>query len=411
MPTPAVYQNPDGTQPFTATSAERETTDLELLFITDRSPETDRKNELPYGESRSRSIAYGSAVVKFVPNLDWKSLEQQSQLAARTREVNLELGEVTELGRFPEFPYDLEKTAGGVKTDPTVLEEHRSNSDRLQAEVQRRLTHSPSKTVSLYVHGFNETFASAAFTAAELCHFFGREHICAFFTWPASSSGGFLRSYISTTEAAQYAVGDLKKTIRLFAKTPGVEHVELLAHSRGPALVLDALRELFIETIAFGEEPAQKLKINNIVLMAPDVDVDVAAAKMEIINSDPDLPTRRATPQLPRFFQGRLTIYASPEDRALGTSQFLFRSTARVGQLSRDMMSERGLTLFEIWGGLDVVLVKEQRTDRFGHSYFVSNPEVSSDIIQLIRYGRKPEEPGRPLKKIAPSVWTFPEHK
>ena len=190
-----------------------------------------------------------------------------------------------------------------------------------------------------------------------------------------------------------------------------MEHVELLAHSRGSALLLDALRELFIESIAFGEDPVERLKINNIVLMAPDIDVDVAAAKVEIINSDPDLRTRRSSVQLPIFFKSRLTIYASPEDRALGTSEFLFRSKARVGQISRDMMSERGLALFEMWGGLHVVLVKGQRTDRFGHSYFVSNPEVSSDIIQLIRHGKKPEEPGRPLKKIAPSVWTFPEHK
>ena len=95
----------------------------------------------------------------------------------------------------------------------------------------------------------------------------------------------------------------------------------------------------------------------------------------------------------------------------MGTSQFLFRSKARVGQISRDMMSERGLDVFEAWGGLNVVLVKEERTDRFGHSYFVSNPKVSSDLIQLIRYGRKPEDPGRQLEKIAPSVWTFPENK
>jgi len=145
-------------------------------------------------------------------------------------------------------------------------------------------------------------------------------------------------------------------------------------------------------------------------LMAPDIDVDVAVAKMEIFNSDPDLPTRWPSARLPTFYQGRLTIYASPEDRALGTSQILFRSRARVGQISRDMMSERGLALFETWGGLDVVLVKGQRTDRFGHAYFVSNPEVSSDIIQLVRYGRKPGDPGRPLQKVAPSVWTFPEH-
>jgi esterase/lipase superfamily enzyme len=55
----------------------------------------------------------------------------------------------------------------------------------------------------LYVHGFNETFATAAFTAAELCHFLGRAHVCAFFTWPISTRGNPLITYTSTTESAE----------------------------------------------------------------------------------------------------------------------------------------------------------------------------------------------------------------
>jgi len=38
----------------------------------------------------------------------------------------------------------------------------------------------------LYVHGFNETFATAAFTAAELCHFLGREDVSWKFRPPAA---------------------------------------------------------------------------------------------------------------------------------------------------------------------------------------------------------------------------------
>ena len=69
------------------------------------------------------------------------------------------------------------------------------------------------------MHGFNETFATAAYTTAELCHFLGREQMCAFFTWPASSTGNFLTSYTTTTESAEYAVEHLKKTIRRSART------------------------------------------------------------------------------------------------------------------------------------------------------------------------------------------------
>jgi hypothetical protein len=37
--------------------------------------------------------------------LAWETLREQSQLAERTREVNLELGQVRELGAFPQEPY------------------------------------------------------------------------------------------------------------------------------------------------------------------------------------------------------------------------------------------------------------------------------------------------------------------
>jgi esterase/lipase superfamily enzyme len=84
----------------------------------------------------------------------------------------------------------------------------------LQWEVQRRLNAATSREVVLYVHGFNETFATAAYTAVELCHFFGLAHVCGFFTWPASDTGNPRTLYIGTTESALYSVSHLKKTIR-----------------------------------------------------------------------------------------------------------------------------------------------------------------------------------------------------
>lgn len=43
---------------------------------------------------------------------------------------------------------------------------------------------------------------------------------------------------------------------------------------------------------------------------------------------------------------------------------------------------------------IDTIVYEGERTDAFGHSYFSTNPRVSSDVIQLLRYGKKPGEPG-----------------
>jgi hypothetical protein len=56
---------------------------------------------------------------------------------------------------------------------------------------------------------------------------------------------------------------------------------------------------------------------------------------------------------------------------------------------------------------MDIVVYQGDRTDLFGHAYFATNPRVSSDLIQLIRYGATPGDPERGLKKIGPVARTF----
>ena len=59
---------------------------------------------------------------------------------------------------------------------------------------------------------------------------------------------------------------------------------------------------------------------------------------------------------------------------------------------------------------LDIVQVRGT-TDFFSHSYFVSNPQVSSDIIAILRYDLRPNEPGRPLEHVAGPFWRVPAHR
>ena len=417
MPTPILYQLPDGQPVFEVAETSRQTPDIDLLFITDRAPPTAAETEaaaetkvpIPYGQERARRIAFGSARVRMVPGLDWETVREQSQLAERTREINLELGPVRELGAYPDEPYPVSKGADGkVLRDRAELARHFEAKAALQGEVERRLAQAPKKELMLYVHGFNESFATAAFTAAELCHFLGREQVCAFFTWPASTTGNFLISYTTTTESADYAVAHLKKTIRTLASTPGLERLQLLAHSRGTALTLRAVSELVTEAIAAGKEPIDLYKIDNLVLFSPDIDVDIAGQQITGFLSDPELMTVWPERRLPRVLQGRLTIYASPEDRALLVSRILFRSRNRVGQLRPEDISDRAQRYFEAVGRIDLISYEGKRTDLFGHSYFTTNPQVSSDLIELIRYDKQLGEPGRELIKTGRVTWEFP---
>lgn len=412
MPTPELYQTAGGPPVVELPDKARRAPDpnLDLLYITDRAVEDNPESDLPYGEGRGDRIAFGSATVRLVPPIDWDELQRQSRLAERTREIDLELGEVRETGTFPHEPYGIERLPSGyVIRDAADLNQHERAERGFRKELQRRLQAAPRKDVLLYIHGFNETFASAAYTAADLCHFLGREQVCAFFTWPASSSGNFLISYTNTTESADYAVSHLKKTIRMIADTPGVERVHLLAHSRGTAVTLNAAHDLVLESVAAGKEPNKRLKLHHLVLFSPDIDVDIATQKLTAFISDPNQITAWPERRLPRSINGRLTIYTSPNDRALLVSKLLFRSENRVGRLTAEDLSERAQEFLKRLGKTDIITYEGKRTDLFGHSYFTSNPQVSSDLVQLIRYGKSLGEPGRQLVETGSVTWEFPK--
>jgi esterase/lipase superfamily enzyme len=413
MPAPALSKPEAASELFGDVAPARRLHTVDLLYITDRAiePKADTDRVHDYGQRRSASLAFGSARVAMQPAMGWEELRVESLKNPRVRRILLSVSDVTELGRYPEEPYRIRRSKDRVVRDPDTLARHRRANAALQAQVEHRLAAAPSGKIMLYVHGFNETFDSAANTAAELCHFFGRLHVCAFFTWPASSTGNPLLSYASTTESAQYSVGHLKRTIRALAQTPGVEGVQLLAHSRGAALLLNTVRELSIEAIASGRDPADALKLEQLVLMSPDIDEQVAAQKLEIFASDPDLMSNWRDDVLPRFLRGRFTVYASPEDEALKLSSFLFGSILRVGQLQPGAISATMEDYLSQSGNVDIIVYEGKRTDLFGHSYFLSNPEVSADLIELVRNGTPPGTSRRPLLRRGKVVWLFPPQK
>jgi esterase/lipase superfamily enzyme len=388
MPTPVVYTGPNAKPLFADASIDSRPSTLDLLYLTDRAP-ADGTGAAPYTAERSRSIAFGSTMIEF------------------TQRETVTLGTTTELGRFPAIPYPLAEAPGGMQRAPAVVEAHAQAKQRLQDEVARRLAISRRKEMVLFVHGYRNSFTEAALTMGELCHFLGREFVCGIFTWPAGGDRGALLGYDVDRESAEYAVEDLVKLIRIIARTPGLERMHFIAHSRGTDTLASALAALSAEAYGLRSSPAVEFRIGNIVLCAPDLDGDVAITKIFKVFSDPDLPFGgEAAPGtiIPPSPGMKLTMYVSQDDRALATSSWLFGSIARLGRIEATMFTAEQIALIGNLETLDIIEVRGA-TDPFGHSYFVSNPRVSADIIALLRYGLRPNEPGRPLQQVAGPFW------
>jgi len=277
----------------------------------------------------------------------------------------------------------------------------------LQAEIASRLAIARRKEVVLFVHGYHTSFEQAALTMGELCHFLGRDLVCGMFTWPAGGRRGILFGYASDRESSEYAVEDLLKTIRIIGQTPGVERIHLIAHSRGTDTLASALAELSVEAYALQSSPDREFHIGNVVLVAPDIDGDVALTKIFKVFSDPDLPFGgKAEPDtlIPPAPGLKVTLYVSPDDKALATANWLMGSIARLGRIDATMLNADQIAAIGALGAIDIIQVRG-RTDFFGHRYLASNPQVSADVIAMLRYDLRPSEPGRPLEHVTGPFW------
>jgi len=293
-------------------------------------------------------------------------------------------------------PYPLLKDEEGLlKQDPASFISFDTINSEFQTELNRRFAMTPRKEVLIYIHGYNNSFAEAAYTLAELWHFSGRETVPILYTWPAGR-GGF-SGYGYDRESGEFTIFHLKQFLQSLAANPEIEKLHILAHSRGTDVILSALRELFIEATALGNDPHSFYRIANLILAAPDLDIEVVSQRLlaERISLNID----------------NITIYTSSQDRAIQLSGLLFDSISRVGALVTNDQSREDeffRLMVEQLMILNNVNFIEMRgkTDFIGHGYFHNNPAVSSDLIMQLRYGAPPgKEYGRPIEPSGPNSW------
>ena len=389
MPVPNLYIGEGAPELFTSLPSELQDNRVDLLYVTDRVPETDDNGALTYGYGRSRSVAFGSAIVTIEPELTWDELQRVSLEQDRSTKLSLHLASLEERGRFPETPQPIVLINGEAQTDPAVLEASRITEQSFQAEIRRRLALASKPEVVLFVHGYNNDFEDAAQTLAELWHFLGREHVPILYTWPAGRGGA--KGYSYDRESGEFTVYHLKNLIRSLIGDPEIKRIHMIAHSRGTDVLSSAIRELSLVARAAGETAPDTLRNSNLVFAAPDLDMDVVSQRLVAEQIGHDAKS--------------LTIYTSGEDKAIGLAEWLYNSAARIGRLAVGDLQADELKSISRIEGMSFIDLKES-TSSIGHGYFHSDPAASSDLILLLRYGFAPgAENGRPLESVAPGFW------
>jgi esterase/lipase superfamily enzyme len=364
---------------------------VQVFYITNRAPIMKQDGSISYGSERSHELTFGNVSV-FGPD-------------AETSIV----GTPEELGRFPATPYDVIETKNGAQRDPDVVARHLQAARDLKADLSRRVMATGRKEVIVFIHGYNNSFDDAVRSTAQLCTDLGpQDFTCVALTWPAGGTKGVLFGYNVDRESGEFSVSDVRKALRFISETPGLREMHFLGHSRGTDVLSSALKELSIETYV-SQTPLGSRKAGNVLLFAPDMDLDVAFSKLFTPLSDPGLlHGRKADPNL-KWTTGDIhyTIYASDGDQALALSQFLFGSELRLGRFDVHNNPEL-MRLAPHFARLTDFVSVEGGEGLIGHSYFLSNPHVRADITALIRDRAKAGSPERPLREIQRPFWFLP---
>jgi esterase/lipase superfamily enzyme len=393
---PAVFAAPQNEAAVSGAQPAIASDELTLLYITDRAKIVDpQTGAFSYGSERSYTMSFGSIEVRIEPDSNGAIGE-------------MKLATIQEIGRFPEVPYPAKITSAGYRRAPDVVAAHEEAVASLQGEIRRRLAKTERKEVVVFIHGYNNTFSDAANATGNICRLLGRDFVCVALTWPAGGTRGAFMGYNVDIESGEFAVSDMRKAIRAIGETPGLRGVDLIAHSRGTDVLASVFHLLGVETYVSRASITESLKVRNIVLFAPDIDIDVATTKVFDVFSDPDEPYGAKKNPNATIKQGslHLTIYSSPGDQALGLSSSIFGSRLRLGQLNLSGPEAKALRADP--GHFADLIEVDENTGAFGHGYFLSNPAVRSDLVALIRYGLKPGDPGRPLVEISKAFWRIP---
>jgi esterase/lipase superfamily enzyme len=102
-------------------------------------------------------------------------------------------------------------------------------------------------------------------------------------------------------------------------------------------------------------------------------------------------------------------MYVSQHDKALGLAHWLFSSRERLGQVRPEDLDPYQRALLAHASEVVQVIDARVKTSGFGHSYYHSNPAVSSDLILAVWHNATAGSPQRPLKEAMPGYWVIEE--
>lgn len=201
----------------------------------------------------------------------------------------------------------------------TLAETRFASAPDFQAALGAAMGRRGQTDAVVYVHGFNNTMAEGVYRVAQMHHDLKVPGVAVHYAWP---SRGSALGYVYDRESALFARAGFEEMLGV-VKAAGAREVIIVAHSMGAALTMETLRQM-----ALRDGPGALDQVAGVVLISPDLDVDVFRSLAQEIGT------------LPEPF----LILGSSRDKVLGLSARISGSGERLGNL-KDQTKIAGLNV------------------------------------------------------------------
>ncbi len=213
-------------------------------------------------------------------------------------------------------PGQIEWPRLGTKPNPkhdflTVRQVAYPDTLGFEQAIAKALHDSPGRQgeVTVFIHGYNNTFAEGEYRFAQLSHDLKIPAISVSYAWP--SAGRALR-YAYDRDSILFARDGLEDLLTSLTHA-GARRIILVAHSLGSELTMEVLRQM-----ALDHNRQVMSRIGGVILLSPDIDTQVFRRQAKVIG------------KLPKPF----LIFTSGHDRALSLSATLTGRSSRLGNLA-----------------------------------------------------------------------------
>lgn len=217
------------------------------------------------------------------------------------------------------------------------------------AQLNRALAQLPPKdrNILLFVHGYNNTISDSILRIAQFVEDTDFTGIPVLFSWASAAQ---VTLYVYDLNSVLVARPKLNQLGGVLQRT-NATGVSVFAHSMGTMLIMEALVQARIAGTY-----KQMHRIDNIMLAAPDIDIDVFRSQLGYLPRDAR-----------NFF-----VFVSSRDTVLGFSKRISGGVERVGASSAAELAPLGVSV------IDLSAVDDSAAGT--HSIFAGSPEV----VQLI---------------------------